>query len=125
MAILLPLVAGYAIGKAAVYAYKNLLTPEQRRKIENKVKTHHFEYGVVTTTAGIVAKSPTTVGTGLSLIADDWKDKDEAIQNMKNKVNSAINKIQNTPQNSNQTPGSIHINRRFSKRHRRMMYDFR
>jgi len=79
MAILVGLALGYLIGKAAVYAYNNLLSPEQRKRIENKVKTHHFEYGVVTTAAGLVVKSPTAVGTGLSWIADDWKDKDKAL----------------------------------------------
>lgn len=45
MAILVGLAAGYLIGKAAVYAYNNLLSPEQRKRIENKVKTDHFEHG--------------------------------------------------------------------------------
>ena len=122
MAILVGLAAGYLIGKAAVYAYNNLLSPEQRKRIENKVKTDHFEYGVVTTAAGLVTKSPTAVGTGLSWIADDWKDKDKAMENMKNKINSAVNQIRRSLQNPNQLPTSIYVNPRFSRRYRRMMY---
>jgi len=122
MAILVGLAAGYLIGKAAVYAYNNLLSPEQRKRIENKVKTHHFEYGVVTTAAGLVTKSPTAVGTGLSWIADDWKDKDKAMENMKNKINSAVNQVRRSLQNPNQLPTSIYVNPSFSRRYRRMMY---
>ncbi len=110
MAILESLAAGYLIGKAAVLAYNALFTPVQRKQLENKVKTHHFEYGVATTAAGVLTKSPTAVGTGISLIADDWKDKDVAIQNMKNKVNTVINNLQKAfqPSNTNQYNHFIH-----------------
>ena len=117
MAILESLAVGYLIGKAAVYAYNNLFTPERRKQIENKVKTHHFEYGVATTAAGVLTKSPTVVGTGLSWIADDWNDKDVAIQNMKNKINSAIDKVQKSLQTLNQNTGSVYVNPYYSRRY--------
>ena len=122
MAMLESLAVGYVLGKAAVYAYNALFSPEQRKQIESKVKTHHFEYGVATTAAGLVTKSPTTVGTGFSWIADDWNDKDEAIQNMKNKINSALDKVQKSLQNSKQISSPFYVNPRFSRRYRRMMY---
>lgn len=119
MAIMVGLAIGYLIGKGAVVAYNALFTTEQKKQIESMVKTHHFEYGVVTTAAGVITKSPTAVGTGLSLIADDWNDKDAAIQNMKNKVNSIIDKVQKSLQNPNQNPGSIYVNPRFSRQYLR------
>lgn len=118
MAILVGLAAGFLIGKVAVYAYNTIFTPQQRKQIQSKVKTHHFEYGVATTAAGFVTKSPTMVGTGLSWIADDWKDKDEAIQNMKNKVNSAVNNVRK----SLQTPNRGYRNRYYSNPRLRQMY---
>jgi len=118
MAILLPLVAGYVIGKAAVYAYNNLISPQQKMRIKNKIKAHHFEYGVVTTAAGLATKSPTAVGTGISWIVDDWKDKDKAIENMKNKVNSAVNHVRK----SLQTPNQGYRNRYYSNPRLRQMY---
>ena len=118
MAIVLPLVAGYAIGKIAVYAYNNLLTPQQKKRIETKVKTHHFEYGLVTTAAGLTIKSPTAVGTGISWIADDWKDKDKVLENMKNKVNSTVNRVRK----SLQTPNRGYRNRYYSNPRLRQMY---
>ena len=118
MTILADLAIGYIVGKAAVAAYNTLLTPEQRRKIESKVKTHHFEYGVAVTTGGALAKSPKAVGTGISWIADDWKDKDEAIENIKNKVNSAVNQIRRSLQN----PNRGYNNRYYSNPGLRRMY---
>ncbi|MDP3781205.1 MAG: hypothetical protein Q8Q69_08505 [Nitrosopumilaceae archaeon] len=113
MPILESLAVGYLIGKASVFLYNTLFTPEERKQIQNKVKSHHFEYGVVATAAGVLTKSPTTVGTGLSWIADDWKDKDVAVQNMKNKVNSALDIVQKSLQNSNHT-SQFYVNPSFS-----------
>jgi len=101
MTILVDLLIGALLGKAAVWAYNNLLTPEQRKKIESIVKTHHFEYGTAAVAGGALAKSPKTVGFGLSLMADDWKDKDVAIKNLKNKIHSVINQTQQGFQTSN------------------------
>ena len=84
--------------------YNILFTPEEKKILEDKVKTHHFEYGVAVTAAGVITKSPTAIGTGLSLIADDWDDKDKAIQNIKNKINKVLNLIENVQQDSNQIP---------------------
>jgi len=98
------LLVGLIIGIAAVKLYNILFTPEQRKVLEDKVKTHHFEYGIATTAAGVIAKSPTAIGTGLSLIADDWNDKDKAIQNIKNKFNTLLDIVNNPQQNSEQRP---------------------
>lgn len=91
MTLLVDLVIGALLGKAAVWTYNNLLSHEQRKKIESIVKSHHFEYGTVAVAGGALARSPRTVGFGLSLIQDDWKDRDVAIQNLKNKIHSMIN----------------------------------
>jgi len=40
-----------------------------------------------------LAKSPTTVGTGIAWMLDDWKDKDVAIQNLQKKVDSVVNRL--------------------------------
>lgn len=98
------LLVGLIIGIAAVKLYNILFTPEEKKILEDKVKTHHFEYGVAVTAAGVITKSPTAIGTGLSLIADDWDDKDKAIQNIKNKFNTLLDNINKVPQNSNQIP---------------------
>lgn len=98
------LIEGILLGTALVKLYNIVFTPEQRKVLEDKVKTHHFEYGVATTAAGVITKSPTAIGTGLSLIADDWDDKDKAIQNIKNKISKVLNLIENVQQDSNQIP---------------------
>ncbi|MFB5646093.1 MAG: hypothetical protein ACE5R3_05805, partial [Nitrosopumilaceae archaeon] len=76
MPLIEELVIGALLGKIAVWIYNNFLTPEQRKQIENIVKTHHLEYGTIAVAGGALAKSPKAVGFGLSLIQDDWKDKD-------------------------------------------------
>lgn len=86
MGLLEDLAIGFFLGKVAVGVYNTVFTPEQRKQIEEIVKTHHFEYGVATATGGIIAKSPKAVGTGISWMTDDWKDKDIAIENLKKKV---------------------------------------
>ena len=106
MKLLDDLVIGALVGKVSVWAYNNLLTPEQRKKFENMVNTHHFEYGVVAIAGGVITKSPKAVGLGISYLQDDWKDKDIAIKNLKSKINSAVNQIQKALQTPPQVPYS-------------------
>lgn len=68
--ILVALVGGYAIAEA----YRKYTTPQQKRKWENYVKTHHGEAGVIMTTAGLVTKSPTMIGSGVGLMLHDKND---------------------------------------------------
>ncbi len=86
------LVEGMILGVVAIKLYKQL-PQETKTKLENWAKTHHFEYGLGGVVAGSIIKSPTTVGTGLALMVDDWSDKDVAIRNIENKIDSAVNKI--------------------------------
>jgi len=99
------LVEGIIIAALGLTAYKKL-PPEIKTKLENWVKTHHFEYGIGTVAGGAIAKSPTAVGAGLTMIADDWKDKDVAIQNIENKIDSAVIKIRSILQNINNKQNS-------------------
>ena len=40
------LLVGLIIGIAAVKLYNIIFTPEERKILEDKVKTHHFEYEI-------------------------------------------------------------------------------
>lgn len=110
MTLLADLVVGAILGKAAVWAYNNLITPKKRQQIESIVNTHHLEYGTVAVAGGVITKSPKAVGLGLSLIQDDWKDRDVAIQNLKNKISSVINQTRQgfLTQNVNYSSPFIH-----------------
>ena len=68
--ILAALVGGYVLAKG----YKKYTTPQQKQKWENFVKTHHGEAGVLMTAAGLGAKSPTLIGSGVGLILHDKDD---------------------------------------------------
>ena len=86
------LVEGIVLGVVATKLYKQL-PQETKAKLENWAKTHHFEYGLGGVVAGTIIKSPIAVGTGIALMADDWSDKDLAMRNIENKIDSAVNKI--------------------------------
>jgi len=68
--ILAALVGGYALAEG----YKKYSTPQKKQKWENFVRTHHGEAGVLMTAAGLVAKSPTLIGSGIGLILHDKDD---------------------------------------------------
>ncbi len=68
--ILGALVGGYVIAET----YKRYTTPQQKRKWENYVKMHHGEAGVIMTTAGIMTKSPSLIGSGVGLMLHDKND---------------------------------------------------
>jgi len=123
MTLLADLIIGAILGKAAVWAYNNLLTPEKRKQIESIVNTHHLEYGTVAVAGGVITKSPKAVGFGLLLIQDDWKDRDVAIHNLKNKIRSVINQSRLGFQSQNASYSSPFIhNPRMRQMYRRINY---
>lgn len=63
--------------------YKKYVTPQQKKKWENFVKTHHGEAGAIMTGAGIIAKSPTLIGGGLGLMIHDKNDSQKWFKNNK------------------------------------------
>ena len=93
MAVIGSLLLGAGIGYAAVALYKILFTEKERKMLESKFKTHHFEYGAFATLLGLLIKSPKTVGTGLYWMLDDLDDADEAIRNLKRKWKNFCDKI--------------------------------
>lgn len=93
MGLFASLLVGAGIGLGAVTLYNILFTQEERRILESKFKTHHFEYGAVTTIVGLLMKSPKAVGTGLYWMLDDLDDGDEAIRNLKRKWKKFCDKI--------------------------------
>lgn len=93
MALLGSLFIGAGIGWLAVTLYNLLFTSEERKIIESRFKTHHFEYGIATTLVGLLLKSPKAVGTGLYWLLDDLDDADEAIKNLKRKWKSFCDKV--------------------------------
>lgn len=70
-----------AIGLAASYivaeVYRTGTTNEQKSSWQNYVKTHHGEAGVLMALSGLIAKSPTLIGSGLGLAYHDRKDVDK------------------------------------------------
>lgn len=67
-----------AVGVIAAYAvaeiYRQLATPEQKRRWEGLVKTHHGEAGLGAVAGGAVARSPALAGIGIGLALHDIKD---------------------------------------------------
>lgn len=121
MGLLEDFAIGFILGKVALSVYNTIFTPKQRKQIEEIVKTHHFEYGVAAATSGIITKSPKAVGTGISFMVDDWQDKDIAIENLKNKLRSALNQIQQNLSASSYSR-SFNNNPRTRQSYRRINY---
>lgn len=67
---LLALAGTYVAGEI----YKRYATPEQKRKWEDFAKIHHGEAGILMAGAGVVARSPTLVASGIGLILHDRDD---------------------------------------------------
>lgn len=65
---------GALVALAACESYRHLTTPEQKRRWEGFVKTHHGEVGVVAAAAGALAGSPTLAGAGIGLAIHDARD---------------------------------------------------
>lgn len=74
---LLEVVAGLVAGYSAAEVYDRVATPQQKKKWESLVQTHHGEAGVVAAGGGIAIKSPFVAGVGLGLMAHDIKDAKE------------------------------------------------
>ena len=54
-----------------------MTTPEQKRRWEGFVKTHHGEAGVIIAIIGAFARSPTLIGMGAGLAIHDIDDAPE------------------------------------------------
>lgn len=67
-------VFGAAFGYLAAETYDRCMTPEEKKRWESWVKTHHGEAGVLMMDAGIAAKSPALAGFGLGLMVHDRED---------------------------------------------------
>ena len=67
-----------AIGGLGVFAlaeaYRLLTTPEQKKRWEGFVKTHHGEAGVIIAIIGALARYPTLIGIGAGLAIHDIDD---------------------------------------------------
>jgi hypothetical protein len=83
---MLPLVA-LAGSILVAEAYKQLATPQQKRKWENFVKMHHGEAGAILTAAGILTRSPSLAASGIGLMAHDWKDRNDWFSGSRQKRN--------------------------------------
>lgn len=62
------------VGVGACEAYRLLATPEQKRRWEGFVRTHHGEAGVALVAIGLALKSPALVGIGTGLALHDIDD---------------------------------------------------
>ena len=62
--------SGYLVAEA----YTRWATPEQKRKWESLVKTHHGEAGAVIAIVGTATKFSELAGVGLGLMVHDFKD---------------------------------------------------
>ena len=71
---MLPIILAIAGGYVVSELYKKYATPEQKKKWEGLVKTHHGEVGVLAVAGGILLKSPTMIGTGIGLAIHDKED---------------------------------------------------
>lgn len=85
-----------ALTTAALIKIWNSLPVETQRKIKQLIPVHHGEEGFWIALAGLIAKNPTLIGSGTTMIVDDWPDKDQWIQDVKNRVNLAISNIRNS-----------------------------
>ena len=61
---------GWALGEA----YRRCTTPEQKRRWEGFVRTHHGEAGAIGVAAGLATRSPTLAGIGAGLALHDRDD---------------------------------------------------
>lgn len=72
------MIRSFLISLAAAYIaaeiYTQFATPQQKQKWEKFVKTHHGEAGVLIATAGLAAKSPGLIGSGIGLMIHDKDD---------------------------------------------------
>ncbi len=68
------ILVGFVGSLLVAEGYKKFTTPQQKRKWENYIKTHHGEAGVLMTAAGIITKSPTLIGSGVGLMLHDRND---------------------------------------------------
>lgn len=72
---MVPLILAGIVGSYLLAEYyKKYTTPQEKKKWENYVKTHHGEAGILMTVAGIVIKSPTLIGSGVGLMLHDKDD---------------------------------------------------
>lgn len=65
---------GAFVGLLAGEVYKRCTTPEQKRRWEGFVRTHHGEAGVAGVALGAATRSPALLGIGAGLALHDWKD---------------------------------------------------
>ena len=65
---------GVLVAFAACELYRCLVTPEQKRRWEGFVKTHHGAAGVVAAAAGALGGFPTLAGAGIGLAIHDARD---------------------------------------------------
>ena len=75
--------------------YKRYLTPDEKNRFENWVKTHHGEAGFIGVLLGLLIKSPTTTGAGIGLMIHDRKDMPKWFTGNK------LNRISYSPQTMN------------------------
>ena len=72
--MIFPILVGIVGSYLLAEAYKKYVTPQQKKKWENYIKTHHGEAGILMTAAGVVTKSPTLIGSGVGLMVHDRDD---------------------------------------------------
>jgi len=72
------------------------LSPETKLRLKQIVPMHHGEEGFWSALAGILLKNPNIISGGITLMADDWKDKPFWVQDIKNRINSFQNNLQNS-----------------------------
>ena len=66
----LGVLGGLALGEA----YRHGTTPEQKRRWEGFVRTHHGEAGAIGVAAGLATRSPILAGIGAGLALHDRRD---------------------------------------------------
>ena len=54
--------------------YKRYVPTEQKQNLENKIKMHHGEAGILMLGAGLLTKSPNLAASGVGLILHDRDD---------------------------------------------------
>jgi len=72
------------------------LSPETKMRLKQLVPMHHGEHGFWTALAGVLLKNPNLLSGGIMLMIDDWKDKPFWVEDIKNRINSILNNLQNS-----------------------------
>lgn len=72
------------------------LSPETKTKLKQLVPMHHGEEGFWSTLAGILLKNPNLISGGITLMVDDWSDKPLWVEDIKKRINSILNSLQNS-----------------------------